>query len=390
MFFYILSLYIFTYQERLNHISNILAVLLIALILINIIKKKKIVINSFLILYFIFIIFGLFSVLYAIDSNTSISKVRTLMMLFLLMFSFINYIDTLEKIHKFMKYFAYSGFITSIYIFLISDFTNLTRFGSELGNVNAIGMILGISATFSFYFIIEKKEYKYALMFLLNSIIIFMTGSRKSLVFLIFTLIVLVLSKRKKKIGNRIKVALIIALIVTLIVYIVFNVPFFYQIIGRRMEKLFNFVIGKETSDGSINLRFLMIELGWEWFKERPFTGYGINNYRFLLGQTINWITYSHNNIIELLVGIGVIGTAIYYISQIIVINKLNKVSKFISKPLAFSFIAIILGYVFMSVALIYYDSKQFCIVLAVGSIISRLYKRDFEISSNNYNEKRS
>lgn len=378
MFLYILSLYIFTYQEGLNNVSNAIGLLLMGLIWLDrLFLRKRIIINSFLVVYSIFIIFSLFSVLYAIDSSVASIKVRTLILLFVLMLSLINYIDTLDKLHKFMKHFAYSGFFTSAYVIFNADFANITRFGSELGNVNAIGMILGISSVFCFYFMLEKKEIKFTPMLIINIIVIFLTGSRKSLLFIVFILIVLIFSKREKKLENNVKVFIWGAILVLIILYVIYNVPIFYQIIGRRMENMLDFAFGEGTKEGSMNMRFQMIQLGWDWFKERPLTGYGIDNYRLLLGEEIGRVTYAHNNIIELLVGMGMFGTITYYLAQIIIIKDLYKSSKILPKSLTYSFIAIILGYIFMSVGLVYYDNKHISIIIAVGSIIYRVGKKE-------------
>lgn len=143
-----------------------------------------------------------------------------------------------------------------------------------------------------------------------------------------------------------------------------------------------NFVFGEGSTEGSMNTRFMMIQVGWNWFKEHPFIGYGIDNYRILLGQEIGTITYSHNNIIELLVGIGLFGTIIYYLTHIVVIKDLYKCSKVLPKSLTYSFIAIILGYTFMSVGLVYYDNKHISIILAVASIVYRVGKKEMNISN--------
>ena len=390
MFLYIISLYLLTYRVGLNLISNGLAAILIALIWINIIVKRiKIVFNKFLFFHGLFIIICSISVFYAFNQGISFTKVKTLVQIYVVMISLINYVDTFEKLYKLMKYFAYSGVIASVYILLNADFTNITRFGSELGNVNAVGMILGISSVFSFYFILEEKEYQFSPMLLANSIVILLTGSRKSLMFLIFTLLVLLFSKRDKRIRSKVKFFLLGAVLLSIAVYVIYNVPIFYQIIGRRMDNLLDFAFGEGTTERSMNIRFMMIQLGWDWFKERPITGYGINNYRLLLGQEIGWITYSHNNIIELLVGIGIIGAIVYYLEQIIVMKGLLKASKFAYRSLMYSFIAIIFGYIFMSVGLVYYDSKHISIILAVGSVINRISKKEKNISFAENNEVR-
>lgn len=377
MFFYILSIYLFTYHEQFNKISNGIALVLIGLIWTNFLfKRSKFKFNNFLFIYLLFIIFSLISIFYAIDQNVSLIKCRTLVLLFILMISLVNYLDTQDKIINLMKYFAVSGFIASIYILLTSDFSEITRFGEQLGNVNTVGMMVGISSVFCLYFILEQKKYIYIAIGLTNLIVILLTGSRKSLLFIVITLIVLLISRKKTGMGNMIKILLGSAIIIFTGFYIINNVPILYQIMGSRMENLLSFILGKGITGGSLTERYYMIQVGFNWFKEKPLTGYGIDNFQFLFsGVPGGRVTYSHNNFIELLVGIGLFGTSFYYIASIVVIKSLVKASKAISKTLCYSFLAIITGYLFMSVGLVYYYDKHISILMAVGSTIYRLSK---------------
>jgi len=377
MFLYILSIYLFTYREGLHYISNAFALLLMAFIWIRfLLIGNGLVLNKFLLLYFLFLIISIASIFYAIDQSLAMTKVRTLVLLFLLMFSFINYIDTSEKLFKLMRYFVYSGFITSIYILLNADFSRITRFGEEIGNVNAVGLMLSISTVFGFYFIVEERKYLYIPIIAANSIVILLTGSRKSLVFIVMALIMVLISKRRESFKDRVKVIFGSIVIVLVSYYLIYNVPIFYQVIGRRMDNLLLFLFGEGTKEGSINNRVYMMQVGLSWFKERPFIGYGIDNYRLLFsGVAGGRYTYSHNNIIELLVGIGLIGTLFYYLTNVIVLIDLIRVSKRDMRTLCYSFIAIIFSYMLMSIGLVYYYEKHINILLAVGSVIQRTAK---------------
>jgi O-antigen ligase len=181
---------------------------------------------------------------------------------------------------------------------------------------------------------------------------------------------------------SKLKSILVSIVLIGIVIFVINNVEIFYEIIGRRMVNMFQFILGEGTSEGSINTRTDMIKWGWEWFKERPLFGYGIDNYKYLYGYiNSEGDVYSHNNIIELMVGTGIVGTALFYIANIIVIKDLLKASKITSKLLCYSFIAIIAGYIFMSVGLIYYYGKHISIILAVGSIIYRLSKTELKKS---------
>ena len=82
------------------------------------------------------------------------------------------------------------------------------------------------------------------------------------------------------------------------------NLPIF-STINRRFQ---SYLSGNlNTSDETRNN---MINFGIELFKERPILGYGLNNYRnyYYTGQ------YSHNNFIELLVCLGIVGFVLVYV----------------------------------------------------------------------------
>ena len=68
--------------------------------------------------------------------------------------------------------------------------------------------------------------------------------------------------------------------------------------------------------DGSTESRALLISRGLSWFREQPWLGYGIDNFRVVLARNhptwpINF--YAHNNFVELLVDVGFVGFSIYY-----------------------------------------------------------------------------
>lgn len=383
MFLYILSLYTFTFQPGWNVISNLLALVLMILIwLENIFLRRKIVYNKFLLIYFLFIIICLVSCFYAIDPSSSIAKVQTLILTYVLMLSLVNYINTFKRLEYFMKCFVFSGFIVSIYILINGDFTVLERFGSDLGNVNEIGMVICISTVFSLYGFLKKKKYWYMAIILTNLIVIFLTGSRKALMFVVISIVILLIfQENSSKLKSKLMYFIISIVVVLLMFYVIFNVPIFYEILAKRMIYMLNFILGAGTSDASMTERFYMILLGWNWFKAKPLLGYGIDSYKFLYNTVGGGrLTYSHNNIIELLIGTGIVGTTLFYLANIIVVKDLFKAAKTVSKTACFAFIAIITGYVFMSIGMVYYTDKHISIILAVGSVMYKLVQTDNSI----------
>lgn len=370
MFFYILSLYILTYREGLNTISNALALMLIVTIWIGIVlSTKKLVFTKLLFVQLLFVFICFVTAFYAIDQNTVIAKVRTLVLIYIVMLSIVNYIDSFDKANKILEYFVYSGVVSSIYILATSDFSQIIRFGGELGNQNAVGMNLSISSIFCFYIIVSKKKYWYTLFFVLMIPCILLTGSRKALIFILISIILISYLRNRNSLSKIVKFIAICICVLLVFYYLIFYIPLFYEIIGERIENMFSLFSGEGTNEGSINIRYNMAKVGLDLFANRPLAGYGIDNYRYLYAGT-----YSHNNFIELMVGTGILGVIIYYLTHIIVLKELLRARKCVSdKTLCYVIIVLIVSYIILSPSLVYYYDKNFNILLAVGSAIGRI-----------------
>jgi O-antigen ligase len=65
-----------------------------------------------------------------------------------------------------------------------------------------------------------------------------------------------------------------------------------------------------------------MISHGWDLFLKEPVLGYGLNNFSILFAKILGE-GYAHNNYIELLVDLGMIGTIAYYSFYAFIIGKL-------------------------------------------------------------------
>jgi O-antigen ligase len=134
-----------------------------------------------------------------------------------------------------------------------------------------------------------------------------------------------------------------------------------YNVLGVRIEQLLNALSGEGNVDNSTIVRFQMIDEGINLFKERPFLGYGIDNY----ASISTFSTYSHNNYIELLVGVGIFGTVIYYSLYVSIFFKLIKFVRV--NKIAGLFISIILGLAILEYGLVTYYIEIFVILLAAA-----------------------
>ena len=157
------------------------------------------------------------------------------------------------------------------------------------------------------------------------------------------------------------------------------EVPSLYQNVGWRLEALTSSITGKGKADSSTLLREKYIKVGIESFKESPVIGYGVDSFREINEQKTNHHTYSHNNFIEIGVGLGVIGFISFYWIFVYLIIKYLKL--FIHKRTSFFvnvlFILLVL-YLAIQVGLVTYDS------LIQWLLILFLYKA-MEFTQNSY-----
>ena len=249
--------------------------------------------------------------------------------------------------------------------------SNVQRLGESIGNVNQIGIIIGISVLFSQYFILFQKKYLYLFPAIICIIMVLTTGSRVAIVLVAFSSLILLYFYRKDSFKGRIKSIIIGIFVLLMFYYLLFNIPYFYQVAGHRLENILLFFKNEEVDEGSIILRTFMIKFGLELFKDRPFIGYGIDNYRVLLGEEINVMTYAHNNYIELLVDLGLFGTIIYYLIYVNAFIRLLKSNKYFN--LRYLFFTFLLTVTVIDFASVNYYSKHILIILAMCSIFADL-----------------
>jgi len=365
----------------LNQVSNIIAgvFILIAATKILLQRKKFIFINNngFLFFYFIFITVCIISYFYSLESATSVIMIKTLSLYFIFIVTLVNYVDDYDKLRKLIKYFIYSGIIASFYIlfnFLYNyGFSRFFRLGGVLGNLNTMGIIIGIATTFLFYFLVFEKKYLYLFPIIITSIMVLSTGSRTALVFVVLNILFLIYFKNRSSFKGKLKAVILILLLFLLSYYLIFNIPIFYTVMGRRVESFIAFFSASGTNEGSILMRNYMIKFGIEKFKEKPIFGWGIANYRILLDQDIGWETYAHNNYIELLVDVGTIGMVVYYLMYIFSLFKLKKIKIGIYENYKYLFISLFLSALIIGYSSIYYYSKHFYILLAMASVVINL-----------------
>lgn len=219
-----------------------------------------------------------------------------------------------------------SIFATIVYV-LQNGFSFVGEAGRDLEhsgrNLNSIGYQCAVGAIACYYNYTKNKNAKFIWFAIYLLFFILLSGSRTALAFpLIFMGVYYVVSS-----PHVVSKLFIVSIVVVLLLFLVIKVDFLYNLIGYRVETLIWGVVGEDSmgdTDASTASRLKFIELGMEFFKESPWLGFGLSTFGFISG----FETYAHNNYVELLVGVGLIGCILYYSIHLIMLKRYYTISK--------------------------------------------------------------
>jgi O-antigen ligase len=287
--------------------------------------EKRRIYNSFYFIFLaLFIIYNFLNVYlgYSISPSNSKSMIFTIISNTIVLFLVFNYLLLRNNPRLSINIFIRAVlFFSSILVVFSGSNLFAGRLAQEvsiLGGTNlnsnmtatafAVGLVLCLYRYFEDH---RKSDLLISGWFVF---VLMLTGSRKGLLMALvggFFLLYLIFPR------NRIRNTIIAASLCFIAFILLMNVDVLYQIAGSRLEALFSFTTEDSEGDASLMSRNSYILLGWEYFKERPWTGYGLDNFRYFKGA---YGTYSHNNYIEILVSGGIPAFLIYYVPIFIII----------------------------------------------------------------------
>ena len=319
-----------------------------------------------------FFIVCVLSCIYAINATQSIDILKTLIPLFVFLLILDGVIKTKEDLEKYIMLYLISTFILIIYVYVNVDLKSfqLAQHGfvsMNMWNGNDVGTKCAIFVIISLYFIKNNNSLFKRLVLLaalgLSLYLVFCTASRKAILIVVLGLcLLLYLNHPSKRLRN---IFIIVAVLYSGYT-LVMTIPEWYNTIGWRLEGAIAIITGRGSADSSALLRAEYIEVGWEAFKENPILGYGINNYRLINLQATGHQTYSHNNFIEILVGIGIVGFFIYYSFYLkLTVDYIKVYLKRLTTPLIYTIAVCFIMMFLMHVAVVsYYSIGQNIIIL--------------------------
>lgn len=290
-----------------------------------ILLNKKLKIDRMIKWMLVFIVFCIFTMLYSPEKGfLSDSEFYLLIVNFILILFLSQYDININDIKKISWAKVLSGGVLIFILFArgnLTGFSTSNRFGQDLfGNSNILASLLmqsALCAIWLFVYSENKIIQKIVLTLCLVALYygMFLSGGRKFIIIPPIFLYILLIFKRDSH-GRKhlLKYTGVVIAIVIAVYYLIMNVPAFYAVIGERMESLFSFIrTGHSVSGQSAEIRATMIEIGFNRWLNSPIWGYGFDSFKYYNRLVTGHFYYSHNNYIELLYDLGIIGFAIYY-----------------------------------------------------------------------------
>lgn len=344
-----------------------------------IIKSFKIKIKrdrlGHLIWYGIFMSYGCLSLLWSTNKDYSLVVLKRVMQVMIMIFILTLYIDSEKKIIKIMKLNIIGQVCMIIYLFAKEN-NRMYFYGDVIGfDRNAIGLSVSMGTVQLYYMFLKNKNKKILFFFPIFIYVIFKTGTRKAIVFIVIFIILQLLLSQGKNVKRILKNAFIIlGIIVVCIITLNTNV-----IMKKRLSNLFLSFTQEVTVDDSIVERKYYRLLAYNLFLEKPILGHGIFGFAAYLNKIGYWhVAYCHNNWLEILSTMGLIGFCIYYVQYFrIIVNSMCKIK---NKTYIFPFIFIILLFLMEYGLVSYFDISIQLMLMLSYEILLFSEKKDKDI----------
>ena len=366
---YVASVIAFSFSTEDVQISNLIGVALVVTFVIEGLAKRLLDFQSFTWGHCLFFWFTLFSASTLVIAPEGYLRVRTLVLLFILSIILSHVIGRSGSIRPvFYGVMIGLGFATLVGLDQVVSFS-AERTGSTLVNANTFALALLVGTVFCLYNLLEFESRRFnalawgvnlACILLFGYQIVFLTGSRKGI--LIFCVILLLayfyLIRRQTRTIKLFSLSGGILLIVVLWQTIQLSPHF------RRVESALLFMTGRDTGDGSINTRLAMSNDAFVLWSKKPLFGWGADQFRYISG----FGTYSHNNYLELLATVGIVGFILFYGIYIYILiqgAKFFRSKNIDKKNLGFWILVTGMSFVIMDIAAVSYYSKLHWIVLS-------------------------
>lgn len=325
---------------QLGHFGNTLAeysVLLLMLIyfIIDLCKRKgRLKLDSFVTKYLFYMItFGIYAgCSYFWSENKSVfmdsfpAIIKCLFISFWLLYYSKDNTETIQFIKCFLIGVTYMcariiAYLPSVggFKYGLADAATRTAVGLPF---NTAAHVAAFAIIIQCYFYVETRRIVYIGLMIPEMIVIYITGSRKAILLPVIGIVLIyaLAFDYKKNISKLFRtLGIAFVMVFCIVIFVKKNETFQY-----RMLSLFESMFLDAGTDGSYMVRTYLGQKAIDMFKEKPIFGWGLNSFAYHgYDNMINVNTYgryAHNNYLEIVSCLGIVGLVLYYIRYIKVI----------------------------------------------------------------------
>lgn len=318
---YLIVLYLFEFDTANVNLTYFAFILYAFIVCYKTVVRRQWCFGNYMTFGLLFVIFCTVSYFWAdkpSDASVRISTLWQVFLLFLIVYHDFKYREDKGYIFKCM---FVAGLILTVYTVALNGLSGIIeqmkageRLNSDTSNINDIGMNLALTVIIGLYYIINKRKFWMIPLIILPFIISVSTASKKVIIMYIIAIMILSYIKGGSNFVIKLFKISAVAAVLLLIIVQFSDLPIF-NTITERFESMFAIFNGNETHvDASTRERNILMENAWEIFKRNPIIGCGIGNFGYNNATLFGGLyVYAHNNYLELLADVGIIGFFLYY-----------------------------------------------------------------------------
>lgn len=375
-----LLVYCFNYDTQGigNSLTNLSIAGFIVIEVIVGISRRSLKLYPTVALFALFTGFCLCSILWSTSFDKSFSRVQSLLLMLAYYFALTNFVlvrfENRERLYCIARILVISSLFAAMYLLFTSDWQVGLRVNGIIGDSNQASAYLAYSIPVALYCGSKKLLPKIIIAIDIIAVIVAIgvMGSRTGI---LVAAIGIVLYWLTRSIQNgifslrTIFVALAITFASIAAINFIMTNEIAYEIIGRRFESLFDILSGGQSkiNENSYYERRALFHLAVELFSTHPIFGVGIDAYSKYAAISIR-DTFSHNDYLQLLSCVGVIGFALYYAQHAYLVFQFRRLDK---REFALCLTLLTMILIFHSAVVFYYQKLEFVFLALLLGVVS-------------------
>lgn len=279
--------------------------------------------------YFIFVIYAILSCVWSVDdTQILLYMTNSFPIIFGGVVMISAYVDSEEDVDTLFQLIIWAGVYAAIRFTLYTPWKSILSTGyyirgmfasllDSVTNYNSYSTHIAFISIIALYYIIIKKEKKYYFAFAIMFIMQLLSGSRKNILIIPCIALFFVFSQTNFK--KVFKYVVILLMFLILSIWAFSNLEFlslYKRVFIELLDSLFNSSTG--IIDTSTSERNYLMQTAKEVWLSSPLFGVGWEN--FAIYNKLNLL--AHNNYLEILASLGLVGFCIYYYNYIRIFFK--------------------------------------------------------------------